>query len=142
MQATSVRIDAEAGNASAALLGGWLRKRIGADVSIESSRGPGITAVTASLGIGGELGISRPDGRMATLSRTGQPDRLLPLPRREVGDCLAEELRRLEVDVVYADALAAAAGIDEELGLRAPERTHVWRDPAEEAAAEPDPVPG
>jgi glucose-6-phosphate dehydrogenase assembly protein OpcA len=141
-QAAAVRIEAEGDNPSAALLAGWLRKRLGADVELVQSRGPGITEVTASLGAAGELSICRPDGRMATLVRTGQPERMLPLARRELGDLLAEELRRLEVDVVYAEALAAATGTDEDLGLRPPERTHVWRDPAEQAAAESDPVPG
>jgi glucose-6-phosphate dehydrogenase assembly protein OpcA len=124
------------------LLAGWLRKRFGIDVELASSGGPGITEVTASLGDAGELSICRPDGRMATLIRTGQPDRLLPLSRRDVGDLLAEELRRLEVDVVYGESLAAAAGTDEDLNLREPTRTHIWRDPAEQAASEHDPVAG
>jgi glucose-6-phosphate dehydrogenase assembly protein OpcA len=141
-EATAARIEAADGNASAALLAGWLRKRAGIDVELASSAGPGITEVTASLGSAGELSICRPDGRIATLLRTGQPDRQMPLARRDVGDLLAEELRRLEVDVVYAEALATATGTSKDLTARSPERTHVWRDPAEKAAAEPDPVPG
>ncbi|MFL6240827.1 MAG: glucose-6-phosphate dehydrogenase assembly protein OpcA [Actinomycetes bacterium] len=141
-RATGAQIEAESGNPSAALLAGWLRKRLGVDVELTSSAGPGITEVRVQLGEAGELSITRPDGRMATLTRTGQPDRLLPLPRRDLGDLLAEELRRLEVDMVYAEALAAATDTTEALSTRAPERTHVWRDPAEQAAAEPDPVAG
>jgi glucose-6-phosphate dehydrogenase assembly protein OpcA len=141
-QSVSARIEAEDGNASAALLGGWLRTRLGADVEVVSSAGPGITQVIASLGAGGELGITRPDGRMATLTRTGQPDRMLPLSRRTLGDLLAEELRRIEVDVVYGEALANSAGVHADINAREPGRTHTWRDPAEQAAAEPDPVPG
>src|SRR3954449_2893542 len=141
-QATGIRVEAESGNPSAALLAGWLGKRLDVEVELKTSSGPGITEVNASLGDEGELSITRPDGRMATLMRTGQPDRLLPLARRDIGDLLAEELRRLEVDVVYAEALAAAAGTDEDLCLRSAERTHIWRDPAEEAAAERDPVAG
>ena len=75
------------------------------------------------------LRVSRPDGRVATLSRTGQPDRELPLLRRELGDLLAEELRRLEVDEVYGEALSESSGIAD-LGERAARRTHIWRDPA------------
>ena len=44
-------------------------------------------------------------GYLATLSRTGIPDRQLPLKRRELGDLLAEELRRLDADQPYAEAL-------------------------------------
>jgi glucose-6-phosphate dehydrogenase assembly protein OpcA len=50
--------------------------------------------------------LSRPqEGRTATLSRTARPDALLPLPRRETGECLAEDLRRLDADEIYLTAL-------------------------------------
>ena len=53
--------------------------------------------------------LSRPQtGRTATLSRTGRPDALVPLARRETGECLAEDLRRLDADEIY---LAALEGI-------------------------------
>ena len=39
---------------------------------------------------------------------TGQPDRRVALKRRTTADLLAEELRRLDADEPYADALAAA----------------------------------
>ncbi|HEX5143570.1 MAG TPA: OpcA/G6PD domain-containing protein, partial [Mycobacterium sp.] len=41
----------------------------------------------------------------ATLLRTNRPDALLPLPRRESRDCLAEDLRRLDADDIYHAAL-------------------------------------
>ena len=54
--------------------------------------------------------LSRPqEGRTATLSRTGRPDALLPLARRETSQCLAEDLRRLDSDEIYFEALQ---GID------------------------------
>ena len=46
--------------------------------------------------------ISRPDGRLATFSSPGQPDRPVALKRRELPELLAEELRRLDEDDVYA----------------------------------------
>jgi len=50
--------------------------------------------------------LSRPqEGRTATLSRTAKPDALLPLARRETGECLAEDLRRLDPDEIYQAAL-------------------------------------
>jgi glucose-6-phosphate dehydrogenase assembly protein OpcA len=50
--------------------------------------------------------LSRPQGgRTATLSRTAKPDALLPLARRETGECLAEDLRRLDPDEIYQAAL-------------------------------------
>jgi glucose-6-phosphate dehydrogenase assembly protein OpcA len=50
--------------------------------------------------------LSRPqEGRTATLSRTARPDALVPLARRETGECLAEDLRRLDADEIYMTAL-------------------------------------
>jgi glucose-6-phosphate dehydrogenase assembly protein OpcA len=65
------------------------------------------------------------------LSHTDQPDRTLPLPRRELGDLLAEELQRLDSDETYAEALSATTGVDD-LATVAVVRTHVWVDPAEQ----------
>ncbi|APE35689.1 glucose-6-phosphate dehydrogenase assembly protein OpcA [Nocardia mangyaensis] len=53
------------------------------------------------------IAIARPQlGRTATLTRTGDPDQRIALARRETRDCLAEELRRLDADEIYAEALA------------------------------------
>ena len=45
----------------------------------------------------------------ATLSRTASPVALVPLARRDAPECLAEELRRLDADEIYHEALG---GID------------------------------
>jgi glucose-6-phosphate dehydrogenase assembly protein OpcA len=94
-------------NPSAVLLAAWLRCRLGVDVSVTASRGPGITDVRLKS-TRGDLAVTRPDGERATLSRPGQPDRRVALPRRITSDLLAEELRRLDPDEVYAESLAAA----------------------------------
>jgi len=50
--------------------------------------------------------LSRPqEGTTATLSRTGHPDALVPLARRETRECLAEDMRRLDPDEIYFAAL-------------------------------------
>jgi glucose-6-phosphate dehydrogenase assembly protein OpcA len=131
-EARSARISAEKGNASAALLAGWLSGRLGVPVETVPSAGPGITEVEMGLledTEEGALRINRPDGRLATFSRNGQPDRQLPLLRRQLGDLLAEELRRLDVDEVYAEALEHSTGVTG-LSKRSPLRTHIWLDPA------------
>ena len=66
---------------------------------------------------------------MALLNRTGLPERVLPLVRRQLGDQLAEELRRLDADQPYAAALEAATGRSG-LSQRPGARVHVWHDPA------------
>ena len=60
---------------------------------------------------GGSVELVRPDGKIGKLSQPGQPDRLVALARREVRDCLAEELRRLDPDEIYGAALAGIAKI-------------------------------
>jgi glucose-6-phosphate dehydrogenase assembly protein OpcA len=130
--AKSARVGAEAGNPSAALLAGWLSSRLGVDASVDETGGPGITDVTVqSTTVDGEdyeISIRRPSGTTATMSRGSGDARELPLPRRKLGDLLAEELRRMDTDPVYAEALSKATGvtIDEQAGSR----VLVWRDPA------------
>jgi glucose-6-phosphate dehydrogenase assembly protein OpcA len=83
------------------VLAGWLASRI---------EGP-VRRVVGELKV--ELGrasetitLSRPqDGTTATLTRTGRPDALVPLARRETRECLAEDLRRLDPDEIYFAAL-------------------------------------
>jgi glucose-6-phosphate dehydrogenase assembly protein OpcA len=131
---TSGAVHAQHGNPSAALLAGWLTSRLGVRVKRVDSPGPGITAVELRFPGKSRLRIDRPDGYLATLSRTGISDRQLPLKRRELGDLLAEELRRLDSDQPYADSLSAVTG-EKGLDDRPPMRTLIWRDPARRVAA-------
>jgi len=105
-----VKVTSERGNPSADLLARWLGDRLHAKVAKRTSAGPGITEVTLTTAVG-ELRISRPDGRLATLSTPGRPDRPIALKRRNVPELLNEELRRLDEDEIYAaTARSLAAG--------------------------------
>jgi glucose-6-phosphate dehydrogenase assembly protein OpcA len=120
---TSGTVEAEARNPSAALLATWLSDRLGAEVAVGASGGPGITRVAMTLDGSedhgeGRLELDRPDGVTAVLSVTGAPERRLPLPRRSLGDCIGEELRRLNQDLSYADVLASFAGHTGRSGTR------------------------
>jgi glucose-6-phosphate dehydrogenase assembly protein OpcA len=101
---------AEENNPTADLLTAWLCERLKVRFRRELSGGPGITEVRLETDEGNVI-ISRPDGRVATLTRPGQPDRHVALQRREIADLLAEELRRLDPDEIYGEALAYVAGI-------------------------------
>ena len=103
----SGHVYAEAGNPTADLLTAWLTSRLRVPFSREISGGPGITGVTFVTSQG-EVTISRLDGRTATLSREGQPDRHVALHRRDTAELMAEELRRLNPDEIYGETLAAA----------------------------------
>jgi len=100
----SGRVEAEAANPTADLIAAWLRLRLGIPVSRSESTGPGITSVSFETP-DGEIMICRPDGRTATLSWPGRPDRRVALHRRDVADLIAEELRRLEPDELYGETL-------------------------------------
>jgi glucose-6-phosphate dehydrogenase assembly protein OpcA len=101
-------VTAEEHNPSADLIAAWLANRLGVPFSRDSSGGPGITEVRFAVS-DGDITISRPDGRTATLSRPGQPDRHVSLHRRDTPELLAEELRRLDPDEVYGETLARVA---------------------------------
>ncbi|MEW9531181.1 glucose-6-phosphate dehydrogenase assembly protein OpcA [Microbispora sp. NPDC049125] len=104
-------VEAATGNPSAPLLAAWLSDRLGAPVEVRDSSGPGITGVRLTLGEGGEMTVSRSDARLATLSRPGQPDRRVALARRPTSELLAEELRRLDPDDVYASTIRHLAAL-------------------------------
>lgn len=111
LEAGEVR--AEQDNPTADLIAAWLNLRLAIPVRRTVSGGPGITGVTFATA-DGDITISRPDGRTATLSWGDRPDRMVALHRRETAELLAEELRRLDPDEVYAETLARldAPGIE------------------------------
>lgn len=100
---TSARVTAEPHYPSAELLAAWLSERLEVEVERGTSHGPGLTEVRLTTDQG-DITISRVDGRVATLSRTGQPDQTVALARRGAALALAEELRRLDADETYASA--------------------------------------
>jgi glucose-6-phosphate dehydrogenase assembly protein OpcA len=103
-------VSAEEYNPTAELLTAWLSSKLNVRFNHETSGGPGITEIRLTTTVG-DVVISRPDGRVATLTRPGQPDRHVALQRRDIADLLAEELRRLDPDDVYGEVLACVAGI-------------------------------
>jgi glucose-6-phosphate dehydrogenase assembly protein OpcA len=105
---TGGMVCAEAGNPTADLIAAWLSQRLLATFGRDDSGGPGITEVRFHTS-GGDIAITRPDGRTATLSRPDEPERRVALHRRETTELLSEELRRLNPDEIYGESLAAFA---------------------------------
>jgi glucose-6-phosphate dehydrogenase assembly protein OpcA len=121
---------------------GWLAARLGINPKAENTtQYPRLRTVELTCANGDVLRLTREDGT-ATFSRTGQVDRQLPLVRRPLGDELAEELRRLDPDQIYAEALGALADLPG-LHERSPHRVHIWKDPAvsERPDAPASPIP-
>lgn len=101
LKVTGASITSERISPSADLLGAWLTDRLHVPVSRSTSAGPGITEVVMETK-DGPIRISRADGKLATFSSPGRPDRPIALKRRDLPELLAEELRRLDEDDVYA----------------------------------------
>ena len=103
---TSGAVESEADNPAAELLARWLEARLKVKIDRVVTDGPVITAVRLGTGAG-EVVIDRPEGPLATLSLPGQPSRTLALKVRTTSELIAEELRRLDADEMYAIALRA-----------------------------------
>jgi glucose-6-phosphate dehydrogenase assembly protein OpcA len=87
------------------ILAGWLASRI--DGQVQRAVGELKVELVRSSET---ITLSRPqDGVTATIARTAKPKALVPLARRETRECLAEDMRRLDPDEIYHEALA---GID------------------------------
>ncbi|MFB7309094.1 glucose-6-phosphate dehydrogenase assembly protein OpcA [Streptomyces sp. NPDC056192] len=100
----SATVEGESENPSCELLAMWLADRLDVPVERTHSDGPGLTAVRMQTK-GGTIVLDRPDGSLATLCMEGQPNRAVALKRRETAELLAEELRRLDPDNIYASAV-------------------------------------
>lgn len=89
---------------STALLAAWLRLML--DVPVDYTYIPreewasGIQSVRLTRA-GGDVLLERPYPGHAVLTQPGQPSHDLSLPRRSLRECLAEELRRLDPDLLY-----------------------------------------
>ena len=102
LKVTHGSVTAERISPSADLLTAWLADRLKIDVDRKNSAGPGITEVVLDTKEG-PIRISRTDGKLATFSSPDRPDRPVALKRRDLPELLAEELRRLDEDDVYAE---------------------------------------
>ncbi|TJZ51103.1 glucose-6-phosphate dehydrogenase assembly protein OpcA [Streptomyces piniterrae] len=130
---TSAEVEGEEFNPSCELLAMWLADRLDVPVDRKVSAGPGLTAVRMESSAG-TIVLDRADGSLATLSMRGQPDRAVALKRRETSELLAEELRRLDPDDIYASALKF--GVDR-LGVPAEKAPEAAPETAEAAPAKP-----
>lgn len=115
---------------SSDLLAAWLAHRLNAPVRrVSTPAGSGITSVRLERE-SGPIDLVRPGDVVATLSQPGQPDRRIALARRETPACLADELRRLDPDDIYEEALL--------YGLKKPTAARLTAAEAAKAGKAPD----
>jgi glucose-6-phosphate dehydrogenase assembly protein OpcA len=130
----SGRVEGDPKNPSAQLLAGWLSSRCGCVITVDEgarSAGPsGVLSVVLQLDQDEQVRVAADRRGGAVISQPFRPDATVALPERSLGDLLSEELRRLDDDEPYSDALEAATGITG-LAERSAVREHVWFDPAE-----------
>jgi glucose-6-phosphate dehydrogenase assembly protein OpcA len=98
-------VDGAGDSPSVDLMAGWLAQRLRCPVTrTATGAGTGMTSVRLERR-SGSLDLLRPDGTVATLAPPNQPVRRVSLERRELAECLADELHRLDPDEIYAETL-------------------------------------
>lgn len=101
---TAVTVRGASDSPSTALLAAWLRLKLGVPVDYHylpaEEWASGIKSVRLTRPSGETL-LERPEPSIAVLTQPGQPSHDLAFPRRTLRECLAEELRRLDPDVLY-----------------------------------------
>ena len=126
--ATNAAVHGGCNEPSARLLAGWLTARLGIDVAVDGTDDEPIEGVEIGFD-NGKTTRATIEGSSLVLRREGQQDSYMPFGERPLGELLAEELRRLDHDHVYAEALSTVTGV---AGLEehSPVRKHIWHDPA------------
>jgi glucose-6-phosphate dehydrogenase assembly protein OpcA len=101
---TAVEVRGAAASPSTALLAAWLQMALDVPVRWFSEKPEvwhdGIRSVRLTRD-SGDILLERPAPGVAVLTQPDQPDHDLHLPRRTLRECLAEELRRLDPDLLY-----------------------------------------
>lgn len=106
---TRARLHGDVGSPSILLLGAWLERALGCDFEASyDADAEGLRSVVLETP-GGEISLVRTEGNDAVFSQPGHPEHVVPLPRRTLHDCLAEDLRRLDADEVYGETLVDLA---------------------------------
>lgn len=102
---TAVTVEGATDSPSTALLAAWLTLALDVPVSIIADpAGTGIRRVHLTRATG-DVQLFRPGTSIAELTQPNQPDQRISLPRRDLKDCLAEELRRLDPDEVFGEVI-------------------------------------
>jgi hypothetical protein len=98
---------------------------------VPSTRTPGdsgIDTVVLELDQDEEVRVQEDRKGGAVVQQPFRPEAIVALPARTLGELIGEELRRLDPDEPYSEALEAVTGVGG-LADRSACRDHVWYDP-------------
>jgi glucose-6-phosphate dehydrogenase assembly protein OpcA len=101
---TGATVSAGAGNPAATLLVAWLESRLDITITTARSEGEQIASVVLNTSVG-DVEIQRIDATSCHFSVPGSSPREVPLGARTLAELLAEDLRRLDADEVYAETI-------------------------------------
>jgi glucose-6-phosphate dehydrogenase assembly protein OpcA len=132
---TAATVAGEGDSPSADLLASWLAARLRMPVlRLKARYGEGIVKVELQRR-SGAVELHRPDGTVGELTQPGQPSRRVALQRRPVRDCIAEELRRLDADEIYEQALKALPKVERRARASAASKTGTTKPAARKTPA-------
>lgn len=95
------------------LLAAWLELKLNISVKITKTKPSQSVNVISHIKLvrkSGDVEIIRDVLDKATLRQPGQPDREISLPRRNLRDCLSEDLRRLDPDDLFGEVITKSYG--------------------------------
>lgn len=105
---TAVEVHGAPDSPSTTLLAAWLQLQLKVPakqvLTAPAAGGPGIHGVKL-LRASGLIELDRTQVSIVTLVQPNQPAHDISLPRRNLRDCLSEELRRLDPDNLYGDVI-------------------------------------
>jgi glucose-6-phosphate dehydrogenase assembly protein OpcA len=105
---TAIEVHGAADSPSTVLLAAWLQMQLKVPVALEVTRkahgSSGIQGVKLHRK-SGAIDLERTMPNIVTLVQPEQPTHDITLPRRNLRDCLAEELRRLDPDDLFGDVI-------------------------------------
>ncbi|SDY02442.1 glucose-6-phosphate dehydrogenase assembly protein OpcA [Modestobacter sp. DSM 44400] len=126
------QVEGDTANATATLVAGWLSSRCGCPIEVvPSNRVPdeaGIDSIQLRLDQDEEVRLHDDRKGGAVITQPYRPDAVVALPDRTLGELVGEELRRLDPDEPYSEALEAVTGTSG-LSQRTACRDHIWHDP-------------
>ncbi len=105
---TAIEVHGAADSPSTVLLAAWLQLQLKVDPTLGvSSKAHGSSGIQGVKLIrkAGPIELERTMSNIATLVQPNQPTHDISLPRRNLRDCLAEELRRLDPDDLFGDVI-------------------------------------